>query len=195
MCDVAYCICLVRNSNHVWKQDKLVREMDKVEQGKYKAWKSIQDPEDREKYRLFTPRFSGGRGMKRTFCGVMWNEEGLKYYDQALVNWRAVYNDQSLWQKLEVVWEEYVLANKSCETVCAHWKRRNEDDIASMDDECLSLDGRELVADGHQLMFPGDPGYVGDGRQDWNNNSNEMRDADVSVLDNDDGSGDVALIG
>ena len=186
MCDVAYCICLVRNSDHVWKQDKLVREMDKLEQEKYKSWKSIIDPEERGRYQLFTPRFSGGRGMKRTFCGVMWNEEGLKYYEEALVNWRAVYNDQILWQKLEVAWEQYVVANNSCETVCAHWKRK--EDVALMDDDSMSLNSQELMAGGHELVaFPGDLDFVGDGTQDWVN-SNDVGGENDIILHN--GGGD-----
>ena len=71
-----------------------------------------------------------------------------------------------------MAWEQYVVVNKSCETVCAHWKRKSEEDVASMDDDSMSLNSQELTAGLDEVAFPGDRNYVGDGTQTWMNSNN-----------------------
>ena len=117
------------------------------------------------------PRFSGGRGQKRTFCGVMWNEEGMNFYQETLLNWRRAYNSREVWEKLEVMWEGFVAKNRTCQNVSTHWRRRNiivgeENDDGSVDDRGKdpSLDADEYC------LFNGDEGYEGDGVQAWRQN-------------------------
>ena len=64
MCDVAYCVALVQNSHEVWQQDKLVKRMSPEEQDKFRKWKKLEDPEERERYRTKEPKFSAGKGKK-----------------------------------------------------------------------------------------------------------------------------------
>ena len=76
--------------------------MDKSEQQRYKMWKTIKNSKEKERYRLFTPRLSGesGMSMKKTFCGVMWNDQGIAYYKETLTSWRTAYRDKMEWLRL-----------------------------------------------------------------------------------------------
>ena len=197
MCDIAYCICLVKNSERVWTQDKEVRQMDKSEQQRYKTWKTIKNAEEKERYRLFTPRFSGGSGMKRTFCGVMWNEEGIAYYEETLTSWRTAYRDKMEWLRLEQVWEDYVVRNRTCQNTCAHWKRRGEDDVGELDDENTLVESTTMAILDEPVLLRGDLGFVGDRNQEWrtteNTESTYSKNSDQQRLEQENGTEEAML--
>ena len=48
----------------------------------YANYKDLEYPEEFEKYSPKMPRFSAGTGVKRTFGSVMWNKEGVTFYEK-----------------------------------------------------------------------------------------------------------------
>ena len=115
--DVAYVISLLKNSWCVWDQDLLVKSESDMEQEKYCNRKTLEDPEDRRKYEQEYPMFSDGRGLKRTFCGVMWNDEGMQYLAETTQTWGNDRSDIQEWTLLYEAWDNYVLNNSSCENM------------------------------------------------------------------------------
>ena len=115
MCDVAYCISLLSNSNSsdCWMQDVEVKEKSEEEQLKHRYWKDIENPQERKEYKMVEPKYSGGKGMKRVFCSVMWNAEGMKFYNDAEKVWSDDRANPVIWDQLEELWDVYVTENNS----------------------------------------------------------------------------------
>ncbi len=146
--DVAYCISLVRNSGAVWSHDHAMCYATPEEQDKYVNWATLVSEDDRDKYKPPTPLFSGGKGIKRTFCGVMWNNEGLKFLKDTEKAWKdARLDKEGEWTDMHNMWDRFVRSHTSCERVAVHWKKRKrKQNNDSTEEEEEELEGATSTA-------------------------------------------------
>lgn len=151
MDDVAYCISLVDNSQDCWKQDVEVKAKSKEEQMNHRCWSDFDDPNQREKYRMVEPKYSGGKGVKRVFCGVMWNQEGESFYKEARARWEEDFMNKDVWQMVEVEWDNYVSQHGESGKALTHWRKRKRNRVFG-DEEA---DGNEQGSSRMNMMMQG----------------------------------------
>ena len=73
--DIAYTVTVLQNSGKVWME-------------KAKNDGKVMD-------KKITYQFTSGEGKKRTLGQSMWSDEGLAYYEKALVNWKPCFRKNS----------------------------------------------------------------------------------------------------
>ena len=70
-------------------------------------------PEEREnvqedpEYKEVKPRFTGQRGVKKSYLGHAWSQEGIKHYNDRLQSWKEKIRNPSFWDHLQISCEEY----------------------------------------------------------------------------------------
>ena len=69
-----------------------------MEQDEYANYKELEGLEERDKYAPKIPRFSAGVGVKRTFGSVVWNKEGMMFYDANNKTRKAAFKDDNIWE-------------------------------------------------------------------------------------------------
>ena len=69
--DMAYIICLIKNSIEVWKYD----------------------PSDTTKT-MPKPLFTRGESKKRAFGKTTMSDDGMKYFKKGISNWKMAFNDR-----------------------------------------------------------------------------------------------------
>ncbi len=81
--DLVHCITMVKNHENSWERGIMISRLnDPIEEEKYENYQDIDDPQEREKYSPIAPMFSAGRGIKRQFGAVMWDDEGKAFYEK-----------------------------------------------------------------------------------------------------------------
>ena len=81
--DLVHCITMVKNHENSWERGIMISQLnDPLEEEKYENYQDIDDPQEREKYSPIAPMFSAGRGIKRQFGAVMWDDEGKAFYEK-----------------------------------------------------------------------------------------------------------------
>ena len=122
--DIAYVICLVKNSGGVWSQS--LRQDD------------TEDNNDEDKVK---PLFTAGQGKKRVYGETVWSQAGQDYYDKALKNWRHAYDTKNAhYGVLRTAWEAWVkdkgntvmLSNSTRKTVKSVLRTREESEVAQL---------------------------------------------------------------
>ena len=101
-CDLAYAITLIKNHEPVWERDHFKATLNDEELEMYNNYKDLEDPEEIEKYSPKMPRFSAGTGVKRTFGSVMWNKEGVTFYESANKIWKEAFRSGAVWEWLSI---------------------------------------------------------------------------------------------
>ena len=141
--DVAYAITLIKNHERVWELDHLKSTLSEDELEMYDNYKDLEDPEEIEKYSPKMPRFSAGTGVKRTFGSVMWNKEGVTFYEKTYKIWTEAFRNGAVWDWLCIGWNAWVIKNNFGN----HWRKKktrkdstndmdsNEDDVDPADND------------------------------------------------------------
>ena len=81
--NIAYCITVIKNHEEVWEQSYQLTQLDNEEKVIFLDYQELEDPDEIKKYAPKFTRFSTGDGVKRTFGRVMWNKEGIAFYESA----------------------------------------------------------------------------------------------------------------
>ena len=92
--DIAYIICIIKNSGEVWDQNMKM---------KAKGDRAIGSGEEKKK-----PLFTKGEGAKRIKGETLWNNEGRKYFARAEAKWREIYNDEEQMKVIYNKWEVWI---------------------------------------------------------------------------------------
>jgi hypothetical protein len=96
--DLVNCITMVKNHEDSWERGVVRSRLnDPIEEEKYENYKDLDNPQEREKYAPKPPMFSAGRGIKREFGAVMWNDEGKAFYEKTKETWSEAFGDRNTW--------------------------------------------------------------------------------------------------
>ena len=119
-CDLAYAITLIKNHEPVWERDHLKMSLQEDELEKYDNYRDLEDTGELKTYSPKTPRFSAGIGVKRTFGSVMWNEEGVSFYDKTCKVWTEAFRNGAIWDWMCRGWNAWVIKNN----FGIHWRKK-----------------------------------------------------------------------
>ena len=80
--DMVNSIYIVKNQEDAWSRSYEINKMDKLEQQKYAAYKTLETEEERKKYSPIKPKFKRTT-TKREFGKSMVSKEGQIFYQKA----------------------------------------------------------------------------------------------------------------
>jgi hypothetical protein len=117
--DIAYIVSIIKNSKSMWDQDIPMRELGE---------EAKENPEKKLK-----PLFTSGSSQKRTQGKSLWNLEGMKYFHQAEIKWKEVYDNKKDMRVLYNGWERWITttgadvrigdgSKKTFQTVMGSWR-------------------------------------------------------------------------
>ena len=120
VCDLTYAITIIKNHKPVWEIDHLKEALGEIDQDRFNNYKEIEEPEERDKYAPKITRFSARIGAKRTFGSVIWNKEGMTFYESTTQTWKAAFRDDNTWEWICNGWITWLQKNNSG----THWQKR-----------------------------------------------------------------------
>jgi hypothetical protein len=175
--DLVNCITMVKNHEDSWERGVVRSRLnDPIEEEKYENYKDLDNPQEREKYAPKPPMFSAGRGIKREFGAVMWNDEGKAFYEKTKETWSEAFGDRNTWLWLVEGWNKWVVKNN----FGRHWhKKRNNKSVQCAQnehDEDLDDDDNTGV-----INLPGDDEFIDYKKQPWREGDYEnIHDNDIT---------------
>ena len=96
--DLAFAVSVIEDKKKMWEEQVKLENMSPEER------KNVQeDPE----YKEAKPRFTGQRGVKKSYLGHAWSQEGIKHYNDRLQSWKEKFRNPSFWDHLQISCEEY----------------------------------------------------------------------------------------
>lgn len=102
--DIAYIICLMKNSMDIWKFDSAdtTKTMPK-------------------------PLFTRGQKKKRKFGKAMMSDEGMKYFQKGITNWKMAFNNRrgEIYATLVEGWNAWLKEEASSIDIEGGWRRKN----------------------------------------------------------------------
>ena len=98
MLDIAYAITIAKNHKLVWQRDHYKETLGDKERKMYDNYKNLEEQEDRDKYSPKIPRFGGDVRVKKTFGSVMWNKEGMFFYNETTKIWKEAICNDIFWE-------------------------------------------------------------------------------------------------
>lgn len=154
-CDLAYAITLIKNHEPTWERDHLKMTLEEDELEKYDNYQDLENTEELNKYSPRTPRFSAGIGVKRTFGSVMWNEEGVSFYDKTCKVWKNAFMNREIWEWMCRGWNAWIIKNN----FGIHWrkKKRTRESMNEMDGN--KEGGGHLNDNPVELLLPDDEDF------------------------------------
>ena len=130
-CDLADAITLIKNHGPVWERDHFKETLEDDKLNKYDNCKELEDHEEIEKYSPEMQRFSAGIGVKRIFGSVVWNKEGVTFYESTNKMWKEALFDGEVWEWLCNIWNTWVINSNSGK----HWRKKTKNEsMNNMDD-------------------------------------------------------------
>ena len=135
--DAAYILAVRENGMDVWKQEMELKKdgADQYELDKYKVKNQAgMSDEDRLKYHKLTPKFTQKKGVRCAFSESRWSQEGVLFYQRCLKKLVDFASGEDMYERLELVWEEYVEETG----FGVHWREKTSlstNDNAQSDEE------------------------------------------------------------
>ena len=173
--DLVHCITMVKNHEDSWECGIVISQLkDPRELDKYENYKDLIEPQEREKYAPKTPRYSVGRGVKRGFGAVMWDDEGREFYKKTKTTWSYSFGGRAAWLWLIDGWNTWVVRN----TFGWHWKKiRNKNGNRSDQNE----NDEDVDDDGSvgEIDLPGDGDFYDCKKRTWREGDGESIDGDI----------------
>jgi hypothetical protein len=125
--DIAYIICLIKNSMEIWKYD----------------------PADTTKTML-KPLFTRGETKKRQFGKTTMSNDGMKYFQKGISNWKMVFNDRGgdVYGSLVQGWSAWLEEEASAIDIDGGWRRKNLHSLLRMREEKGDPKGDDAVDEG-----------------------------------------------
>jgi hypothetical protein len=160
---MAYVEAVIEDSKDQW--DHIIELEDKVidDDEKKKFLKKNQrgmSKQDQSKYTMTPKKFTIKQQRKNTFGRDGWSSEGKKYYKVALAKWKHIYGDRELYDRMVVVYDEWVSTNE----VLREWRksyRTNYDDNNDSDVDEDEADDVRFVIPGNKDYIPDRPWAIG----------------------------------
>ena len=123
-----------------------------MERGKYKNYKKLTSPVDREKYGPKERRYTMGKGQKRIFGETAWSKDGQESICRVREMYDTILEDNKMWGWMHEGWEKY---SEKRELFC-HYKRKEVADV-------LGGDWRGWIQGGKNAGLAGEAGEGGGG--------------------------------
>jgi len=180
--DIAFTLAVIENGREVWEQEYYMKHATEEELEKYKNPQLEEDESLRQKYIKKYPKFTSGKKQKRMYLQSCWNDEGMKYYKDALKVWTEGMADGNFKRWMDEKWDTWVQGHN----FGGHWRKKkigppqngddgvfgdNNDQDDSGDEACVTLPGdgdEEEEEDG----FTNNRSKNGNGRHDTNEEEN-----------------------
>ena len=180
--DIAFTLAVIENGREVWEQEYHMKHATEEELEKYKNPQLEEDESLRQKYIKKYPKFTSGKKQKRMYLQSCWNDEGMKYYKDALKVWTEGMADGNFKRWMDEKWDTWVQGHN----FGGHWRKKkigppqngddgvfgdNNDQDDSGDEACVTLPGdgdEEEEEDG----FTNNRSKNGNGRHDTNEEEN-----------------------
>jgi len=107
--DVAYVICLLKNSIGVWSHDP----------------SAVEAENDGAEVSVPKPLYTRGENKKRKFGKTTWSQEGMDFYNTTLTNWKKMFDRKlSFFAILSGGWDAW-LADEACLLNPNGWTRKD----------------------------------------------------------------------
>ena len=179
--DIAFTLAVIENGREVWEQEYHMKHATEEELEKYKNPQLEEDESLRQKYIKKYPKFTSGKKQKRMYLQSCWNDEGMKYYKDALKVWTEGMADGNFKRWMDEKWDTWVQGHN----FGGHWRKKkigppqngddgvfgdDNDQDDSGDEACVTLpgDGDDEEEDG----FTNNRSKNGNGRHDTNEEEN-----------------------
>ena len=180
--DIAFTLAVIENGREVWEQEYHMKHATEEELEKYKNPQLEEDESLRQKYIKKYPKFTSGKKQKRMYLQSCWNDEGMKYYKDALKVWTEGMADGNFKRWMDEKWDTWVQGHN----FGGHWRKKkigppqygddgvfgdDNDQDDSGDEACVTLPGdgdEEEEEDG----FTNNRSKNGNGRHDTNEEEN-----------------------
>ena len=180
--DIAFTLAVIENGREVWEQEYYMKHATEEELEKYKNPQLEEDESLRQKYIKKYPKFTSGKKQKRMYLQSCWNDEGMKYYKDALKVWTEGMADGNFKRWMDEKWDTWVQGHN----FGGHWRKKkigppqngddgvfgdDNDQDDSGDEACVTLPGdgdEEEEEDG----FTKNRSKNGNGRHDTNEEEN-----------------------
>ena len=182
--DIAFTLAVIENGREVWEQEYHMKHATEEELEKYKNPQLEEDESLRQKYIKKYPKFTSGKKQKRMYLQSCWNDEGMKYYKDALKVWTEGMADGNFKRWMDEKWDTWVQGHN----FGGHWRKKkigppqNGDDGVFGDDNDQDDSGDEacvtLPGDGDDEEEEEEDGFTnnrsknGNGRHDTNEEEN-----------------------
>ena len=155
----SYGVTTLENHESKWTQDEEVSRLDcAVERGKYKNYKNLTSPVDREKYGPKERRYTMGKGQKRIFGETAWSKDGQESICRVREMYDTMLDDDEAWGWMLKGWEKY---SEKRELFC-HYKRKEVTDVLGGNSDEEEEEGGEL-----ELVLDGEDGFRANRTRDW----------------------------
>ena len=151
--DIAFTLAVIENGREVWEQEYHMKHATEEELEKYKNPQLEEDESLRQKYIKKYPKFTSGKKQKRMYLQSCWNDEGMKYYKDALKVWTEGMADGNFKRWMDEKWDTWVQGHN----FGGHWRKKkigppqNGDDGVFGDDNDQDDSGDEAC-----VTLPGD---------------------------------------
>ena len=106
--DIAFTLAVIENGREVWEQEYHMKHATEEELEKYKNPQLEEDESLRQKYIKKYPKFTSGKKQKRMYLQSCWNDEGMKYYKDALKVWTEGMADGNFKRWMDEKWDTWV---------------------------------------------------------------------------------------
>ena len=178
--DMAYVEAVIEDSKDQW--DHIIELEDKIinDDEKKKFLKKNQrdmSKQEQSKYTMTPKKFTIKQRRKNTFGRDGWSSEGKKYYKVAWAKWKQMYRDRELYDRMLVVYAEWVSTNE----VLKEWRksyRTNYDDNNDSDVDEDEADDIRFVIPGNEDYIPDRPWAIGT-MEGGSDNNESPRDVQI----------------
>jgi len=181
--DIAFTLAVIENGREVWEQEYYMKHATEEELEKYKNPQLEEDESLRQKYIKKYPKFTSGKKQKRMYLQSCWNDEGMKYYKDALKVWTEGMADGNFKRWMDEKWDTWVQGHN----FGGHWRKKkigppqngddgvfgdDNDQDDSGDEACVTLPGDGDDEEEEEDGFTNNRSKNGNGRHDTNEEEN-----------------------
>lgn len=181
--DIAFTLAVIENGREVWEQEYHMKHATEEELEKYKNPQLEEDESLRQKYIKKYPKFTSGKKQKRMYLQSCWNDEGMKYYKDALKVWTEGMADGNFKRWMDEKWDTWVQGHN----FGGHWRKKkigppqngddgvfgdDNDQDDSGDEACVTLPGDGDDEEEEEDGFTNNRSKNGNGRHDTNEEEN-----------------------
>ena len=149
--DLVNSIYIVKNQEDAWSRAYEINKMDRQEQQKYAAYKTLETEEERKKYAPIKTKFKRTT-TKREFGKSMVSKEGQFFYQKAKKNWELALDDDKQRKWITKTWYKWV----DDTGYAGHWKKHKLSTNGSISEEDQTT--QESMEDNAmgEIHLPGD---------------------------------------